>query len=106
MAELMDQSEIDALLNSTLNEMDEDGGGDDAGESAEPASGGKKTKIYTYKEDKNKRFKFPYHSPVVKNSNFIMNPDPHDALPEDVPVVRTLANYAAFMKHQRTQSMM
>jgi hypothetical protein len=107
MAELMDQSEIDALLNSSLSAIDEDTGigGEPAADTPGP-TGGKRTKIYTHKEDKNQRFSFPYHSPIVKRRRFVLNPTPEADVPEDVPVVRTLANYVEFVKFQRTQSML
>ena len=54
MAELMDQSEIDALLNSSMEDIDADSesGGDDSSDSP---SSGKKNKIYAHKEIKNRR---------------------------------------------------
>jgi len=102
MAELMDQSEIDALLNSSMEDLDADSesGGDDSSDSP---SSGKKNKIYSHKEMKNRRFRFPYHSPVVKQQQFILNPALDAALPEDVPIVRTLNNYVAYVKHRRLQ---
>ena len=104
MAELMDQSEIDALLNSSMEDLDaeSDSGGDDASESSGP---GKKNKIFTFREIKNRRFTFPYHSPVVKQKQFILNPEPDASLPEDVPIVRTLNNYVEYVKRRRIQSM-
>ena len=99
MADLLNQDEIDALLNS--------GTTDDASEAADPAedgdgvkSGGRAKKFY-HEEHKNDRFRFRYHSPVVKQSRFLWNPDPTSSVPRDTMVVRSLDNYIAYQRNRR-----
>ena len=93
MAEPLDQSEIDDLLNSA-GDFDEpeidDVGTDELDESAP------RRKITNFRtpEEKPYRFNFRYKSPIVKSNNYLLNPNEENDPESSQPVVRTLSNYA------------
>ena len=98
MATPISQDEIDALLggiepldDTSLIEMDID-------EKTSHKTGLKYVKILT-KEPY--RFKFKYRSPILKNGDYIYNPESDMELDESIPVVRSLSEYARHSKNKK-----
>ena len=83
----LSQNEIDAIVNPLPDDS---------------ASGGKPGKKFSHKENKNQRFRFEYHSPIVRKSQCVFNPDPRAPPPAGKVVVRTLDNYRQYLSAQRT----
>ncbi len=93
MAEPLEQSEIDDLLNSAGDFDDpdiDDLGTDDLDESTPH----RKIANFRTPEEKPFRFKFRYKSPIVKSNSYLLNPDEENDPESSQPVVRTLSNYA------------
>jgi len=100
MADLLSQNEIDNLLNSSLEEessSESDVGSDIVGQ--EKAIG--RSKTFSFKKEKNIRYTFPYHSPVLKKEKVIFNPTPDVEVDESKPVVRSLKNYVEYLNFKK-----
>ena len=104
MADILSQKEIDDLLSSnisgdSLGDMDDGGPAD---ESPRPAGGGKGggPKSFTIPKKKFEKFSFPYKTPVIKQHRFIYNPISDDVAPAGKIVVRSLENYAEYIKQK------
>ena len=98
MADVLNQNEIDDLLSSSMTA--EDAIEEAVGEETQTKTH-TKTKTYSFKEDKNVRFAFPYHSPVVRRENMIFNPTPQSENFSSKTVVRTLDNYVKYLKNKK-----
>ena len=99
MADLLSQKEIDDLLNSSISDDTPAADVDAAGASEKTSTHGSKT--FSYKKNKNIRFAFAYHSPVIKKHTCIYNPEPTMEEPEGVHIVRSLDNYVEYLKHRK-----
>ena len=100
MADLLSQKEIDDLLNSSISDDTPDAGGsDDAGGPEKTSTS--RSKTFSYKENKNVRFAFVYHSPVLKKDTCVYNPEPAMEESEGVHIVRNLDNYVEYLKHRK-----
>ena len=80
MAEILSQREIDALLQGKGGEGDSIA--DAVGDGEKPPNQGKQKVFYGHDEEKNQRFRYAYHSPLMKKKTFVLNPDlrrPHTA---------------------------
>jgi len=100
MAQILEQSEIDALLNQSITDDDQES------EEKSPKNGDGKPprkhfKAYVTRET---RFHFSYESPVFKRRSLVVNPGP---AVEDAPgrvVVRTLDNYQEYVRSRREEN--
>ena len=99
MADLLSQKEIDDLLNSSISD-DTPAADEDVGEAPEK-TGTSRTKTYSFKKNKNIRFAFEYHSPVLKKETCVYNPEPAIEESENVHIVRSLDNYVQYLKHRK-----
>ena len=94
MAEILSQNDIDDLLNSSLVE-------EDYNEVSSVPSG--KQKVFKPPKQDNSGFKYEYRSPVIKRESVIFNPNlPIESTRKKV-VVRSLANYASYLRKKKTQ---
>lgn len=99
MAAPLEQNEIDALLSSDL--LDDIGADDSMSAPPAPsAAPGKKSKTRHFGVPVSSpyRFHFKYKSPVLKSSEVLYDPDPENEVESPTPVVRSLSNYARFIK--------
>ena len=96
MAAPLSQDEIDALLNSSEDALDSDDpiSDTDIDEPEQPKKSG--IKNFEIPAIKPYRFKFNYHSPIIKCTNYVYNPedDSNDKSENENLVVRSLFNYA------------
>ncbi|MFC1553251.1 hypothetical protein ACFL7D_01345 [candidate division KSB1 bacterium] len=100
MAEILDQSEIDALLNSTF-----EGDDSDIDETEEQVADLPKPKKGFFKPaiKPNLHFDFRYTSPVLKSENILLNPTKsNEDFDKDKLVVRSVINYSN-LKHKDKQ---
>jgi len=97
MGELLSQNEIDDLLGSPMSaeELAEETGEETH---EKPRT---KLKTFNFKQNKNVRFAFPYHSPVIKKENMVFNPETESGNIANKVVVRTLDNYVEFLKNKK-----
>ena len=95
MADILDQNEIDDLLNESAADENPTEETSEVETEAKPRL---KSKTYHYKVNKNVRFPVPYHSPVVKKENVVLNPDSEPERSYNKVVVRTLDNYLDYLK--------
>ena len=103
MAELLSQSEIDDLLSSTLGEDSDPmaSAGDMGGDV--PAAPSGRQKIFKPPKKTIDSFKYEYRSPVIKRNNIVLNPMTDSEAGRDKIVVRSLANYADFLRRKKSQ---
>ena len=99
MADLLSQKEIDDLLNSSISDDAPDAGGEEAGASENVSTS--KTKTFSFKENKNVRFAFAYHSPVLKKNSCVYNPAPTIEESDGLHIVRSLDNYVEYVKQKK-----
>ena len=100
MAEILDQKAIDALL----SEMNGDGPSKESTDKEEerpfdPSMIKRPPKRYIPRS-----YSPPYESPIIKARYIAMNPEFDMDSDRNRIVVRTLRNYAAYVKHQRRSS--
>lgn len=95
MAELLDQSEIDDLLNSNLGEDLFEQEDEYVSEKTPRA-----TKIFKSPKKVEFRFKYNYRSPVIKRNDIIYNPNSKAENNNGKVIVRDLINYAAFLRER------
>ncbi|MFC1563117.1 hypothetical protein ACFL4Z_03605 [candidate division KSB1 bacterium] len=100
MADLLNQSEIDDLLASAGEDSETPAeSGTDTSESIRISG---RTKTFAIRKIESIRFLFPYHSPIVKQENYIFDPNPETKHDEDKTVVRSLKNYVEYINHKKT----
>ncbi|MFC1553582.1 hypothetical protein ACFL7D_03010 [candidate division KSB1 bacterium] len=93
MAAPISQDEIDALLESGGDFDDQESVDTDISGSADaPRKTGSKYISITKAEPY--RFKFIYKSPVLKSSDYVLDPEDENMLDHSVPVVRRLMNFS------------
>ncbi len=96
MAAPLSQDEIDALLTDDALVDDISADISEAAEAAatesETRSG--KTKHFSVSQPKPFRYTFKYSSPVIKQSDMVIDPETENDLAPDIPVVRSMSNYA------------
>jgi len=101
MAEILSQNEIDDLLNSSLgDEVSEDAPSENMGDVGASPSG--KQKVFKPPKKDNSSFKFEYRSPVIKKDRVIFNPNVSMESTQERIVVRSLPNYADYLRKKKT----
>ena len=100
MAEPLNQNEIDSLLGAA-DAIDDGDMGDMGLDPAEEPARSTGAKHVGIPEAKPYRFKFYYSTPIVKNSDYVFNPNSERDVDESVTVVRTLKNYAHFLQNKK-----
>lgn len=89
---VISQSDIDDLLNSALEDPDEDG-------ESTNTSKVRNDKVFKAPSIEAKRINFPYQSPIIKSRNVMYNPNKrtNKFSAADKIIVRSLDNYIEYI---------
>lgn len=106
MAEIIEQKDIDDLLNSAIGEdltteAESSDVGGLAGEGTPVSTGTQK--IFKPPKKDTSGFKYHYRSPVIKKDRIIYNPRVDVNSTNDKIVVRSLGNYAQYLRNKKKQ---
>lgn len=97
MAAPLSQDEIDALLGDSeaLDDSDPIEIEADFDEEASRKTGSKNVRVPITKPF---RFDFSYRSPILKNNDYVFNPNIEEKMENSTVVVRTISNYSTFLR--------
>lgn len=103
MAEFINQQEIDALLNSVLNNPNDektDQKKEEKTDSTEPV----KNKYFKAQKAEGLRYPSLYRSPIIKKEDVVFDPVHHESEIDGKVVVRTLRNFLQSLQHKGRKS--